>query len=477
MASSVPSQGASDRSGSQAGNGARSGGIVRVMSGSSSVLEAFGPRPLNAAEWAEAQRVWDRLRTELGQLVLALPEHARHASGMSRQLDVLRVTCQRVVSALASDPGSPNALAKLPGPEGLRQFVGAFKATDATKAQIESALAAVSALERLITISGGSQTKLNERLGASQQSSNAVTAGGSQSQARSETGVQFGALASPAQRQALHEAAAAVTGRACETALSIYAFRPHPESPLTLERALCKGILGAVVAPGGLPLILGSGDTLKTETEALKQGMGPQKHGRTAEMILSDFTTNPLPTVTSRLGEGSLYQVIDPAAFTGAQGGSGIEVKPVDVVTALRACHLMYEPATGMPTLDSVWSLINCPSAKLIFDVYLHAEMERLYRPSIDALLWSPDLSAPVKDRWTTRLPSQPRLQLLGRGLTHAASELYPRHAELSAVYFEQIGWNPDDFVGFRCEVRYPVWRAGYCMGFEYLGTPGPKQA
>lgn len=455
-------------------NTARGSGIVRVMSGSSSVLEAFGPRPLSDAEWAEAQRVWDRLRAELGQLINGLPEHARHASGLSRELDVLRVTCQRVVSALASD-GGVAALAKLPGPEGLRQFVSAFKRIDAGGAQVEAADAAVGAFERLITVTGGSQTKLNERLsvsggggGSGGVSSSGAASGAVRVGDASVTGG-TGSLATVAQRQALHEAAAAVTGRACETSLSLYAFRAHPESPLTLERALCKGVIGAVVAQGGLPLILGSGDTLHTEEAALKAGLAPDQHGRTKETILSAFTTSPLPTVTSRSRTGSLHQVIDPAAFAAG------ESRPVDVVTALKACHLMYDPTTGRPTLDAVWSLVNCTSARLIFDVYLHTEMERLYRPSIDALIWGPDLNVPAQDRWTLRLPNQPRLQLLGRGLLHAASEHYARHAELSNAFFGHIGWDPEEFVGFRCEVRYPVWRAGYCMGFEYLGAPGPK--
>lgn len=458
----------------RAANPGRGGGIVRVMSGSSSVLEAFGPRPLSDAEWAEAQRVWDRLRAELGQLIGGLPEHARHASGLSRELEVLRVTCQRVVAALSSDGGAggATAIAKLPGPEGLRQFVTAFKRTGAPVSQIEAADAAVGAFERLILVTGGSQTKLNERLSVSAggaASGGAASAAGVSGRAGEALAGGVGSLATPAQRQALHEAAAAVTGRACEVGLSVYAFRAHPESPLTLERALCKGVIGAVVAPGGLPLILGSGDTLHTEEAALKAGLAPQPNGRTKETILSAFTTSPLPTVTSRSRTGALHQLIDPSAFAAG------ESRPVDVVTALKAAHLMYDPTTGRPTLDAVWSLVNCTTARLIFDVYLHTEMERLFRPSIDALIWGPDLNVQAQDRWTLRLPNQPRLQLLGRGLSHAASEHYARHAELSNAFFGHIGWDPDDFVGFRCEVRYPVWRAGYCMGFEYLGAPGPK--
>ena len=96
--------------------------------------------------------------------------------------------------------------------------------------------------------------------------------------------------------------------------------------------------------------------------------------------------------------------------------------------------------------------------------------MERRFRPAIEALLWKPGLDVTEDERWTIRLPHQPKLQLLGRGLSAAASDLYPRHAELSRSFFDHIGWNAAEFIGFRCELRFPIWRAGYCMSFEPLG-------
>jgi hypothetical protein len=247
-------------------------------------------------------------------------------------------------------------------------------------------------------------------------------------------------------------------------ALSIYAFRAAPDDPSMLERALAKGLLGSTLAPGGLPMVLSSGDTVHGEDEARQITLlrGESAHGRTPEAILKLFSTNPLPTITARGRGGSLFQIIDPAA---AHHGEAI-----DVVTALRARHPLTDPQTGRPTLDSVWSLVTCPSRRLILDVYLHEGLERLYRPSIEALLWTASLEIPEEQRWVMRLPAGPRLQLLGRGLGAAASPLHPRHAELTGYFFEHIGWKPDGFIGFRCEVEYPVWRAGYCMAFEFLG-------
>jgi hypothetical protein len=236
-----------------------------------------------------------------------------------------------------------------------------------------------------------------------------------------------------------------------------------------LERALAKGIIGSILTPGGLPMVLSSGDTVQGEEEARQVTLlkGEAARGRTPEAILKPFTTDPLPMVTSRGRGGTLFQVIDPKSA---------DARPIDVVTALRARHPVMDPATGRPTLDAVWSLVNCPSRRLVLDVYLHADMERLYRPSVEALLWTASLDIGEDQKWVMRLPAQPRLQLLGRGIGNAASPLWPRHAELTRYFFEHIGWDEGDFIGFRCEVEYPVWRAGYCMGFEYLDrTPPPE--
>lgn len=408
-------------------------------------------RPLTPGEWEEAVQVAGRLKAELGHLIGTLPEHARHASGMARHLGVLRVTCQRVVQAVQGE-AAPPMLARLPGVEGLRQFVDGFMRVGADRAAAESALSAVEAFERLIAMLGGSQTKLAERL----QLSVGAPGGGEPAGPR--------VLAGAREREDLYAAATRVTGRSCDVALSIYAFRPCPGDEALLERALAKGLIGSTVTPGGLPMVLSSGDTVRGEEEARRITLlhGETAVGRTPEAILKPFTTDPLPMVTSRGRGGSLSQIIDSDAAH--EGG------PIDVVTALRARHPAMDPQTGKPTLDSVWSLVTCPSRRLILDVYLHNTLERRYRPSMDALLWTATLDVAEDQKWVMRLPSQPRLQMLGRGLGGSASPLWPRHGELTAYFYDHIGWDPEGFIGFRCEVEYPVWRAGYCMAFEYLG-------
>ena len=56
----------------------------------------------------------------------------------------------------------------------------------------------------------------------------------------------------------------------------------------------------------------------------------------------------------------------------------------------------------------------------------------------------------------------------LGRGLERAATDAWSRYGELMRSAFERLGWNADDFVGFRAEVAYPMWGAAYFAVFDY---------
>jgi hypothetical protein len=60
------------------------------------------------------------------------------------------------------------------------------------------------------------------------------------------------------------------------------------------------------------------------------------------------------------------------------------------------------------------------------------------------------------------------RLELLGRGLTNAATDHWTRHAEATGWMFERLGLDPGEFSGYRLEVEFPVWDADYVIWFEY---------
>lgn len=419
--------------------------MVRIMPNAALTSKPRSlPKPLTSDERALCDRVAARLHAALNTLVDQLPETAQSGSGMAKHLDIVRNTTQRVMHALRDQSPSALTLVKLPGIKGLEQMLEAMRSAGVSKQLIEIAQAAVGQFEQVIETLAGSHTKLASRINATGSIDTETT------------------LGTVDQRRLLFESAIGVTGRSAETSVSMYAFRRSPENPDVLQRALASGLLQTTIMPGGMPIVIRAGDTLQwddPESRSFDLLDDSKPEGNTPQALIKEFTTHPLPTVSSQGTSDNLVQVIDPAKLDGPQ--------TIDVITAARSNHPYLDPQTGKMTLDEVWSLVNCPTVRLLFDVYLHRDMERQLRPSIDAQLWYPNLTSPGGQRWITRYPSPPRLELLGEGITHAQTNLHPRHRELTTLFFDRLGWDPSEFVGFRCEVLYPVWRAGYCMSFQ----------
>lgn len=426
---------------------------MRVVPGLSPAQAA--PLPLTSDEASRAQRVAERLYADLSKLLEPLPPRHRGASALSRHLEVVRNTCQRVLGALQDGEPSLETLAKLPGVKGLDQFIDALERNGHDKSDADLARAAVREFKNLLSSCGGSHAKFAARLAAS----------GQVYDDSPEASVQV--------RADLFAAAAGVMGRTVGVLTNVNLFwrGPGPDSARdeqVLHRVLASGLIENTVTPAGMPSMLTSGDTLDwcdpSKTGQAFLDRSPVR-GATPQALLAPFCSSPFPTVTTRGTQSNQIQVIDPAEMDGPT--------TFDLVTAKRSYHPILDEASGKQTLDEVWVLNNTPTRHMIFDVYLHREMEREYRPAIDALLWNPGLTVPGENRWAARFPSQPRLELLGPGLGRAASAAYPRQRELTAFLLDQLSMREDDFVGFRCELAYPIWRAGYCMSFEHTAPTG----
>ena len=73
-----------------------------------------------------------------------------------------------------------------------------------------------------------------------------------------------------------------------------------------------------------------------------------------------------------------------------------------------------------------------------------------------------------ASQRWFDRLPDHPQLEHLGLGLEQTRSTAYPRITALIGHLCSSQGWDPDEFVGYRCEVAYPVWGVQYLASFDF---------
>lgn len=432
--------------------------LVRTMPvRMTSLAAANNVAPLTGEEIQVADRATRRLHEHIRGFLSSLPADARNASALSRYLGVDRTTCQRFVFT-ASRPYAGLALIdRLPGVRGLRQLTeGARNASPPVDSETLSSLeTAIDRFEEAIHSLAPSQSALLRRIGATPLA--APNAAGLES-------------AEPrAARERLFEAAAEVTGRFSETWVAVYVYYPgEPASNGKINVARAHGLVGHVARRDAVPLTFhnfvskrSDGGSADADDQAFRNLSDTATLGNSPDAILRQFSTDPLPVVSSRQPGEYLVQAIDtnPAA-------AGL---PVDLMLATR--NIMPHPATQLPGIEEVWAMINFPARQMIFDVYLHRDLARQCIPALDAHLWRPDFAAQVADRWQTRFADGPRLELLGQGTQNAATAAYARHQELTTFLFESLQLDDSRFVGYRGSVAYPVWRTGYCMSFDFSAS------
>ncbi|MBK9118072.1 MAG: hypothetical protein IPM18_00470 [Phycisphaerales bacterium] len=411
-------------------------------------------RPLDDTQFAALEQALRALHRDLRGLLATLPVDAQSASGLARSLEVERTTCQRAVSAVNQPYPGVELVGQLPGVAGLRGLVEAARLRWAQANEIQEAArllnAAVDDYADVLRRLAGSRAKLLARISAADAHE-----------------------PPPAEQHETHArqlftAAAALTGRQSQTWLAVHIFEPSAR-PDRLEQTRAHGLIQHVAREDAVPLTFHVFATPTAGLEAADDvaelgrfhplAPGPATDSVPAE-LLRLFSSDPPPIVRARQPNEFLVQTVDPS--TGSHGAC-------DLVFGLRG--RMAHPLTAPPFMEEVWALVNFPVRWLLLDVFLHRDVARRCIPGVDVHLWRPDFAATVGERWQTRFATGPRLEVLGGGLKQTDSPAYARQRELLHFLFQSRHLNPADYVGYRCQVEYPLWRTGYRMTFDF-GEP-----
>ena len=406
---------------------------------------------LDRAAMTEIERLLRRLHSELRAFLAALPVHAQNASGLARYLSVERTTCQRAVAAVNRPFAGASLASELPGPEGLRLLTSAAgaKRNGATR-ELESAIAKlrrdIDDFEGLIRRHGPTRSRFLKRLG------------GVAGDAHAPAGLtEDRALAA---RKALFDSAAALTGRFSQTWLAAHIYEPDRSDATKVQQTRAHGLLGHVARADAVPLTFHVFAPVERDVapdRPVARTFSPLVHDADPETpagVLRAFSTQPLPAVRAKQPDEFIVQAVDPAADS------------VDLLFGMQG--EMPHPLTTQRRFEEVWALVNFPVRRLVLDVFLHRDLARRCLPDLDQHLWGPDFGAAIGERWQTRFPRSPRLQWLGPGTTQAATDAHARHVELLEFLFTSRGQDPQKFIGFRCDVAYPIWRTGYRIALDY---------
>jgi hypothetical protein len=388
---------------------------------------------------------------------------------MSEWLGVTKPICQRLLRAVRHRGDALTALSFFPGAKGLRQFVQAAQRRECEPALVAAATAGIDQYELVIHEHGGSQTRLLAALGS-------PTRGVDRDDEGTADAVTSDRLLKS--RMSVFEGMRHLAGREFDTQVAVFLYRPCDDDPDRIDCVTAMGMIGIRRSADSLPICPLNRFSFATRDDVEEagshvEGLGGEPVASGAPVsVLGQFCSKPLPAVVAREMAGQLSVLIDPDSTSR---------DPLDVVLGTRFGRVPH-PALGEVKMQDCSLVSEGPSRHMLMSVHLHRSLAQRSIPSLACFalgnrgpVAAPDTgehgTAPVNlasQRWFDRLPNPPRLEHLGLGLEQAGSTAYPKITNLVEHLCASQSWDTDEFVGYRCQMDYPVWGVQYQMSFDF---------
>jgi hypothetical protein len=380
------------------------------------------------------------LGTTLNAVVDAVPGAPHGPQRLAQMLGVDKVLTSRVLKAARNR--DPLAVAHLvPGPEPLRRLLRSAKKQNTPDHLVKAAMAAVDDFERLIRREAGDRSGLDAIISAW------LPAAREQFELR--------------RKQAAYRAMSELKGCRVDVNLATVILNPSPDG----ERLDIVWIMGLM----GLHRLRPDA-ALKLATRRMAEQDGP-RHPATLEgepiegmpgVRLDRFCdAPPAPLKVHRVGDVTHYTLAENEF--GPKSGVYLVIAEVNLAEMPR-----YVPRQRFFN-DTATTEIYTPAKVLLFDVLVHEDVYPGSEPALliyDTVL---DGVADVNDRRrdADRLDLMESVGLLGRGSAKFRVGEVPHYVELIRHVFDRMGWNDEEFRGYRCRIDYPIYGSQVVMAFD----------
>ncbi|MBN2447588.1 MAG: hypothetical protein JXO22_12720, partial [Phycisphaerae bacterium] len=379
--------------------------------------------------------VGKRLASALGELLDTVAAEPRSPKQIATRLGVNKDTSHRLVNALRKK--DPLAVIHLvPGPEPLRRVVKACAKNGVPRDRTQAAEEAIGAFAKLIQQEGGDRSGLDAIISAWLPSA----------RARFESSA----------KQLGYRAMRQLKGVAADVTFNTVFLHPG-SSPTHLDGARLDGFVGArCVRPGGL-LKIGQRSIVTVPhpgAEAPRTLEGEPIEGL-SDGLLRRFCSGPeIKIEVRRTGKDVLFML----DWGGALGLSSAR----DVVMAEVRRNIMrrYRAPDDGKTRSGGNVSIDVPTRVLICDYVLHRDAYPDWEPNVRVLELGAAGMADVNDesREADIVDVVETVKPMGTGIERFRCEQIPRYTELLQYACDKLGWNPQEFRGYRCQVEYPIF-------------------
>lgn len=386
-----------------------------------------------------------RARAEVATLFALVGVDPTKTRESARELGINRGLTWRL-TRMVQESNPTLAASDVPGVASMAKFLDACRQKGAPETAIDATLAALGEFETALAACSGDRKTLAMLMA-------------------NHGDVKATAEAEKARRK-LFEGACGVWGVQARTRfVSVFVF-PSPDDPNMLDAGHVNGFVGfRRLRTQAVPLSYeavhrSTGQAVKFSKEPLD----PSGPGEGRAQVYKKFSNPPEPDI--RMVESGGYRRFEMAS--GPVGNEGLST----CVFGTRL-HKLYDRYSATPETAGFMVLINLPVERVMFDMYIHKDLNVTQAPRtqlLDRLLFPHVNNEADFDRQS--LPLAEQTQKLPRGLAGTLCPYMSWYSALVAETTARIGKPIDEFVGSRFEMMYPPVATTLSRRFDLESGP-----
>jgi hypothetical protein len=385
------------------------------------------------------EQIAEDLRGALWPLVREIAGPSPRAATLCRKLGVDKSLGANLVRALRCDEYY-DFLHHVPAPNGLRIFLAAAKEAGASLPLIRAAEEGTDGFQGLIAGTPGGWKTLSAVISSFSQ----------EAKDRNEKRA----------KQAIYTSMSYLLGVQCESIVTAFILHPSAdgESVDCVDLSIRDGVRR--LRPT-YPLALfeynidarGEGGD---ESPAIRTLDGSAAAGPT-DFVLRDYSDDPLPELEIIESESGERRKIVIAL---SEDGPSLQA-PFTIAQGMSVGGVFHRYRTHDHNDECRTYMLDVPCKRLSRDIFVHKSLYPSGEPQVT--MYMPRISGPIRERYPgirgllNQLDMAVPVSLLGPDLAKAGLAHFPPYASLLPRAFEQAGWDPAEFRGYRIQVTYPV--------------------
>jgi hypothetical protein len=372
------------------------------------------------------------VRGTFADLLSSVGADPTHPQDMARQFGLNKNLTWKVSKIICeSDPCA--AIPLIPGRSGLNILINTLKKAGATEEAVSSVRTAITEFDEMVQLHAGDRATLELMLG------NLTDDGEPQRQ--------------EANRKLAFRGNSAIWGVQARVQLTVNFITPGTEEDW-MDLAWLSGLVDFRRLRLDVTWAMASAKKVKDDGSLMSLGpiepIDPEFKGGEVAPLLGDFCSKPLPEIRTVSGPESLLR------FELVEGEVG-NTAATTCFIGLFGRNFVNRYRMANDTLGEHFARLSTPTEMMIHDLFVHKDLESALKPRIHIYSQLPGGPVyPQSGRDRGEIPVYDKVIELGKGPRDIVTPEVPRYRRMVQSVYDRLGWDADEFYGFRFKMRYP---------------------